>query len=531
MTSGLRVYCHDRWYHVYHVPCNSQPDGLGQWAISEIPRNDGDYEAWLRNLRLKLDRSLQQMKRAYPGKRSTYGNPSFQYHVTRVQPTRNLRIQWIWELDCDHEILHVDSRPFFCLHNVPRDAEFLSAISIDHYGHRAYAANTPKKYLYTQRARPPPVPGFGILYSEKILGITDVSSRTMFALPDNLGTCELVRCAFYETLIGAALRTWKLAYEIPRLNLDPDDLFIPGHLCGHAYRLVELALNPMHFGTFAPKPREPRTTTSTQFWLRDNIFLQLSGWLDQEANRKYAIVSAVESIQNHSTRLSTVYAVLFSLKHILIIRVSSEHGCVRVTQTAPLEFLPSFFATNPTTPGISALMDLSYVVGNVASSEYPLVAFGHISNSIPTEIWSHVASYLTDTRDLGALGQLCLPARAAANDVLKYPHIAGYRLIRPLLHPVESSWVSPRWCRAFQGDYLPRDGMQSLYSRKFEVVHEILHHVTLDLAPGDPPLKSAPSNMWTTSNALCVNEGQINLISAAPTLRSDWAIKYRIVRG
>jgi hypothetical protein len=59
------------------------------------------YQVWLSSLRLKLDRNLEKLKELYKEPRDTYGDRTFRFYITRIQPTKSTRIQWVWELDSE----------------------------------------------------------------------------------------------------------------------------------------------------------------------------------------------------------------------------------------------------------------------------------------------------------------------------------------------------------------------------------------------------------------------------------------------
>ncbi|EAU84644.2 hypothetical protein CC1G_00163 [Coprinopsis cinerea okayama7 len=515
----------------------SVPLGLGLWSIAEIPKIPESYSVWLRCLRDKLERNLEKMKEVYPGPRNTYGDRSFQYHITNVQPRKGTRIHWIWEIDCDHEILHVNSRPFFRLSNVPRDTAFLSSISLDNYGHRACSVHTPleHQYLWKPKGIDQAPRNRNPLYDRLVKPNSIQNARALFGLPERKGTCEKTRLSLYQTLVGTALRTWTLAYEIPQLGMSPTAPTVPRDLQEFGKALLELALRPMLFEDGRTSVRGCIASEAGSCWLRDDTCFQFFTGL--ESCWEDAVVSLVEALRSRPSTPSPAYGIAFSFNHILILRMSSKGGAICICHTPPLPFLPSFFATSPSTPGISALMDLSYVLENDLIPGKSVVPLAHYLATVPTELWSRIASHLTNPADLRRLGALTCQARSAVNGLLKYPHIAGYRVTRPRADPVDTYWVSPRWCRAYENDYLPQDGLRSLYSGRFDVeYHKDIEGLVLDIGPGDPPLRVIPS-MWSTRSTVPgqLEEAQIDVIKPGPSAMASsnvpsWGIKYRVIQ-
>lgn len=536
MTSGYRVYRRNGWYHVYYNQCNSSPDGLGQWSIAEIPKHPRNYALWLQNMVRKLDQSLKSMMASYTERRDIYGDKTSHFYITRIQPKKSARIQWIWEIDCDHEIMHVDSRPFFRLCNLPRNGLFLESISVDHYGHRACAKSMPIEHRYNWTARPPPAcPLLLERYRNLASALKVLPPRSLLGLPARQGFCEQVRCSLYQTMIGAALRTPTIAHDMPILEQASTPEGIPDSLVELGRAMLHIGLNPMIFCKFVYHLSHPVTHSQQRFqWLRSDVCVQFSTHLEDCDTLVACIASLVAKVQEGAPTRSTTYAIAISLTHISIAQIilDSNNAPQSISHTPALVFLPSSFATSPSTPGISAVVALSMALDNShLLPSQPKRTLSAKNIYLPVEVWHEISSYLSSCSDLKTLAILSPQSRSAVQDLLRYPHIAGHRLLKALPDVIDSYWVSPRWCRTVHEDYLPQDGLQALYSQKFLASKDDDFGVAVQVAPGDPPLKEH-TRSWSErfSNVPgFVKEGQFDLIPVDGIHQSGWAVKYGVL--
>ncbi|KAF6762171.1 hypothetical protein DFP72DRAFT_987514 [Ephemerocybe angulata] len=510
--------------------------GLGQWSIAEIPKHPRNYALWLQNMVRKLDQSLKSMMASYTERRDIYGDKTSHFYITRIQPKKSARIQWIWEIDCDHEIMHVDSRPFFRLCNLPRNGLFLESISVDHYGHRACAKSMPIEHRYNWTARPPPAcPLLLERYRNLASALKVLPPRSLLGLPARQGFCEQVRCSLYQTMIGAALRTPTIAHDMPILEQASTPEGIPDSLVELGRAMLHIGLNPMIFCKFVYHLSHPVTHSQQRFqWLRSDVCVQFSTHLEDCDTLVACIASLVAKVQEGAPTRSTTYAIAISLTHISIAQIilDSNNAPQSISHTPALVFLPSSFATSPSTPGISAVVALSMALDNShLLPSQPKRTLSAKNIYLPVEVWHEISSYLSSCSDLKTLAILSPQSRSAVQDLLRYPHIAGHRLLKALPDVIDSYWVSPRWCRTVHEDYLPQDGLQALYSQKFLASKDDDFGVAVQVAPGDPPLKEH-TRSWSErfSNVPgFVKEGQFDLIPVDGIHQSGWAVKYGVL--
>jgi len=359
------------------------------------------------------------------------------------------------------------------------------------------------------------------------------------------------------------MRSWTIAHDVPLLGRASSVADISDELIQLGKVMVRTALEPMLFKQF--DSCQAGTANRSQdglYWLRSDVCLQFATHLDVKDMLKSCIASIVPKVQSAVPPHPTVYAVALSFSHIVIATITlSSTGSPRVYHTPALQFLPLFFATEPSTPGISALVALSMVLDN-SHILPPSPTTPILKQRLPVEVWHQVASNLSSPPDIQALAVLSAEAYHAASDMLRYPHIASNRILKPTTDPVDPLWVSPRWCRIIQDDYMPQDGLHTLYSQKFLAfsaeeyppitetktpptnersatdVEDCIGvsnrsgygNIFLQVAPGDPPIRPL-TRRWSEKNsnaARFVSEGQVDLLPVKDPHKTGWAMKYGI---
>ncbi|KAJ7286885.1 hypothetical protein C8J57DRAFT_573253 [Mycena rebaudengoi] len=98
-----------------------------------------------------------------------------------------------------------------------------------------------------------------------------------------------------------------------------------------------------------------------------------------------------------------------------------------------MQFLPSFYADLPSTPGITAVATLAYhslsnpsiIVSDVALPLLP----NHVLNQVPVEVWQLIANKIPPMDLRGCAPILGAQFFAAAHDILRHSHIGNHRLV------------------------------------------------------------------------------------------------------
>jgi hypothetical protein len=149
-TRGFKVYRYKGRYFVQYNHMDSYPEGLGVNLIGGIPWADatpGQFQKWLTATRKAVENRMRELEG---------GNDSRKW-VTDEQPVNDLFIEWVYELDLDNLVFHIDTFPVFRLDHIPPHDLFVKAIGFDHYGHRAFTEDTPEEYRYNWSAPPLPL--------------------------------------------------------------------------------------------------------------------------------------------------------------------------------------------------------------------------------------------------------------------------------------------------------------------------------------------------------------------------------------
>ncbi|KAH7906174.1 hypothetical protein BJ138DRAFT_665153, partial [Hygrophoropsis aurantiaca] len=113
-----------------------------------------------------------------------------------------------------------------------------------------------------------------------------------------------------------------------------------------------------------PQEYDDRSIERTDFtWVRRDVVVHVTTHLDDATALQAAILRTVEVCVEDEDRAekrpSVLFGVAFSVNHCAIVRVSREDdGAGSFQYTPALQFVPSFFADSPSTPGITALARL-----------------------------------------------------------------------------------------------------------------------------------------------------------------------------
>ncbi|KAK7057707.1 polymerase II transcription elongation factor [Favolaschia claudopus] len=442
---AYRVYRHEGFYHTHYSPDDSYPGVLGLQIAAEIPRDPDEYKKWLAQIRQALDHHFEMNEEHIDSPDAHYRIHTEQYDI------EDTGVDYIYEIDLDHEVFLVDSFPMFALNNMPETREvFLRSFGFDAYEHRVCAASTPDKHRYNWKALPPKV-------SDAIVAdyVARSVSDTCSFLPDLLGTtgivsrCEAVRTELYEVFIGWAMSMREIAHEIRVLetaaNMVSKDLRSTGRA------LVQLAFGRMIFGD-DPDDLSRKNKMNKEYdqlkqfirgdnikpvaqkfsWVVPNVCLCITTHLDDERHRKKRILKMVDHIVSSDKYQSgsPTYGILFSFFHCVVVRVESEDN---FKSTIAMQFLPDYFADSQTTPGITAICSLAYhCLHDTPTTSFPdLNAHNpnHFLRRVPQEVLELITDYLAPM-DLAALCVAAPVFTSAAHDILRFPHIEKYRLLK-----------------------------------------------------------------------------------------------------
>lgn len=234
--------------------------------------------------------------------------------------------------------------------------------------------------------------------------------------------------------------------------------------------MVNLAFVPQIFGDpckfFIYHPELKRQEFT---WAREDTVICIATHLDDKRCLQASISRLVDAITEQKDHPGNYFGIAFSVYHCAIVKVVKDTRTAKFSHTAALQFLPSFYADSPSTPGITALARLGYRIDpalfvramqayhrakpRVSRRKKPRVyrrkkprvkkrqadhktSLAEVAEDappqtcsavLPPELWREIAFYLCldDLFILGSVSKLC---RDVASMVLRYPHVCGYRL-------------------------------------------------------------------------------------------------------
>ncbi|OJA16089.1 hypothetical protein AZE42_05647 [Rhizopogon vesiculosus] len=131
-------------------------------------------------------------------------NP-FQHGTVSTERFMSTDIDYIYEIDLDSKIFHINGIPSFALECLPSDEVFLKHVSEDHYRNVACVPECPPEHMY-KRPAPPVVENseFATYRSLVCIG-TDVALSDLLGIRDVLSPCEHIRTSLLETIIGQCM--------------------------------------------------------------------------------------------------------------------------------------------------------------------------------------------------------------------------------------------------------------------------------------------------------------------------------------
>ncbi|KAL0956671.1 hypothetical protein HGRIS_002802 [Hohenbuehelia grisea] len=434
-------------------------------------------------------------------------------------------IEWVYEIDLDHEVFHVDSNPIFNLRNMPDEDLFIQGISFDKYGHRAHHESLPEEYRYNWKAAPlAPCSTSLEVYDLHCAPIALLEVDQLLELPSSLTPREHSRAHFFNAFVGTAMRTFTLGHELRRLEIAQEVADMPESLTGLGRDLVAFAFGPMvfmnvpveppkisstwegdlrasylaHFklppiGQISlPKPQEGKDTSGDMTWLHKSVCFHIALHLDAEPNLKAAIGELVQFVKQDTVkpdldRGPVVYGVVTSLFHCALVKIDISRDYT-FHHTPALQLLPSFNATSPSTTGLTALIRLgcslpcpdmlAQLIERCAPLQSLAQSLAGLSgrtrlDGMPTEMIAHIGTYLTDPMDLAHFALTGRHVKASisstSSDPLRWPHVEGARLAVPIepldLHYADLElWTSTFRAEDSKGSLVVQVGAEPSYS-------------------------------------------------------------------
>ncbi|KAH7906113.1 hypothetical protein BJ138DRAFT_1072107, partial [Hygrophoropsis aurantiaca] len=462
-TRGYTVYRYKNYWFSTYQHCDSYPDALGENVLWQARGN-------LKKLIEKLERKISDLEAMSHIERERFlglqddANPLV---ISTAPDLRNSGIEWEYEIDLDRNLFHINRMPFFYLNNLPPPSIALRRlITRDSYGNQ-----TCNDAQYRFESIQPPAFDEAVLQPYHQLlnnGQSAVSYTDMLGLSEHLTDGETLRMRFLQTIFGCSMdHTTDLGFgSIQDFRLVPDGDALSDRAWNDAFAIASIAFAPPIFFSWEDPhgcPRPPQRQDVC--WIRNDVFIHITPHLSNENHMQAAIARVVSAVQKQDKEnQGIVFGVLFSFLHCVILKIDTSqlgNAGELFTHTPPLSFLPSWFANEPSTPGITALARFGYChpdpelfinwARGVADpnlvepcSKPEDVNHESPTNSedneehhdpipyswkIPLEIWHRVASFLPSIESLLIFGQVAKVCQHAAEMVLQCPHVDSWRLL------------------------------------------------------------------------------------------------------
>ncbi|KAJ7641315.1 hypothetical protein FB45DRAFT_1124968 [Roridomyces roridus] len=399
-------------------------------------------DLWLEDLRESLDKNLQDVKAA-----NQLDSQDLEIQYSKEEPENDIFIEWIYGINLDQEVFLVDSIPMFNLRNMPPTQEvFLGSIGFDFYGNRACSLSTPPQCIYNWTSPPPLVEDSALIEYTANAQDSAASVEELLSIPSEPGAAEAARVAFYEVLIGLMMsKSQHVVSMLRHLECLSDRDAISDDL-----RAVGLDMLNATLDSGGPRPEELEGYAC----MLPDICLRISTHLDDERYRMKSILDLVARMLEARIR----YGILFSFFHCVIVWVDKDG---QFKCTSALQFLPSWHARSPSTPGISALARLAYHKMPPKISPRQALGSDHILQRVPEDVWWNIAP-LISSEALKTVAPHLPELIRVANALLRYPHLGPVRLLST--EPVVLNAIWPRPGRSAAEPWIP---FPVLVSRNF----------------------------------------------------------------
>ncbi|KIY52458.1 hypothetical protein FISHEDRAFT_69877 [Fistulina hepatica ATCC 64428] len=449
-TRGYRVYRWKRWYFVQYNHWDSYPSGvcvlpmggLGVDVQAEIPRDRDDYIKWLERMKVRLETEFKAEFGGNADMDDTEFMPTSSHAnkgITREQPRNDLFIEWIYEIDLDNEVFHVDSKPVFSLRNMPPDGDsFCDWISSDQFGHRSFSSDTPVEYRYNWKSAAPAVGDAVIARYKQFIECGHLSLSDDSTSASDLQLAQ-VRCHFSSQIMGAVMYNDSIGLIFRSLEMVRDRTALPEQIIHLGLFLLRTVLDPFLLMSRALF-RAVKVTDLPQFgpserarlWFPPDLRVLFATHLDDERNLQAAVVELIDECIA-AGRQGKIHGIIFSILHCVVVEINMAGTTPSITHSSCLQFIPSFHCESVDTPGQRAISRLGLeLTRSLFEHALPTIYAGKpmsttiISSQtrlpvLPRDVFIHIALQLFTYKDLFGLATVSTEAYEAVLDVVRYP--------------------------------------------------------------------------------------------------------------
>ncbi|KAG7448537.1 uncharacterized protein BT62DRAFT_1074107 [Guyanagaster necrorhizus] len=436
-TRGYYVYRWRGWYFIQYSHLDSYPDGLGLIVCGNVPSADCDpqvFDNWFKRATRRLDGDLEKYRVEKRCRQTLQVNDN--YSISRKQPQNDIFIEWIYEIDLDNLVFHVNSIPIFRLDCMPSSGDFCGFISTNHYGGLGYAEDMPECHRYEANwVTSPPEISSQQLEAYKRLEATVEEDIAPLAM----SVVSSTRLRLLEAMVGVLMTMDRNTRNIINLhNVSSRDSFTRASL-RTLWIFAWTALSPPKYGeqweAVLAASHYPATVSEDDclaVWLRENLCVYTWTHLDDEPNLKAAVVTVIECMRSRHRVLDSFGAV-FSLYHCVLVRL--EGGTGKVTHTDVLDFLPSWYAYSPSTPGITAVARLCEYLDDLSQGHPDIIVCNTepLRTQLPHELLARISEHIYDSSTLLAYARASVQTRAACKAMLMKPWVNDLQFLA--VHP------------------------------------------------------------------------------------------------
>ncbi|KAJ7597716.1 hypothetical protein C8J56DRAFT_1109129 [Mycena floridula] len=332
-TPGATEHRYQGKYRVEYNNNDSYPSGLDLEMKSEIPAAKIEFEVWLEKTGAWFDAEYEESLQLPPP-----ADPDEGFHDSPLQ--NDVFIEWIYTIDLDNLIFHVQSHPVFRLDNMPNDDMFVSGLEgleyLDCYGFSNYTDLIPHEHRYENQ-------GPSILFNWRVMQHEDKIRKL---------DAELARL-----LVAFCLSLLLWGRDGFCLRICPD---------------VEKEKDPNPWSK-----AETVELKTDNWWPATNICVVLTPQVQDEDSLRAAVVKLEEKITE--PRTTPIFIILFSVWSVAIVQFTWKPGQSRpsIKHTKGMPFLPFASGLTPETEGVTALTCL----GLVASRELIQLSLARVQDA------------------------------------------------------------------------------------------------------------------------------------------------------
>ncbi|KAG6833943.1 hypothetical protein H0H87_007954 [Tephrocybe sp. NHM501043] len=304
----------------------------------------------------------------------------------------------------------------------PNRELFVNSIGVDSYGNRGYDSTTPEVHRFQTWGVA--APNISKTQTDRYEALSICSKNSTVeefgALPIKRGLEDL-RIRLLEVCVGAAMTVYEYGRLLRCADRIPDYDEMDPILANLGRILTRVAITPWKCDGVNRVTDSP----SDIIWVSSKVCLRLATHLTDDDVLRATVADIVDFVNPTST--DVIYGVALSFIHCVIVFIDMENEVIK--HTPALEFLPSFYGSTPSTPGITAIARLGYLLDPLGQLDITVPAEHRMMKDLPVEVWTQITDLLFRVDDLISMASISSNSWSAANASLKYPRLG----IKPYL--------------------------------------------------------------------------------------------------